>query len=101
MKKFVLGLATFFLVSLFLFSQWESKEIYAVKIEAPIKVDGVLDEPVWEEAREAKEFIQFQPERGQPSPYSTRVKILYDEKSIYFGFICADAGTCTMLRLHY
>ena len=90
MKRFVFGSTLFFIVPLFLLSQWKSKEIYAVKVRTPIKIDGVIDETAWHKAEEADEFIQFQPERGQVSPFSTRVKILYDEKFIYFGFLCDD-----------
>jgi len=53
-------------------------------------VDGRLDELFWEKAPEAKGFIQFQPERGSPTSAETVVKILYDKKHIYFGFMCFD-----------
>ncbi len=90
MKKIAFGMAIFLLFSFSLFSQWKSKEVYAVKIDEPLKVDGTLDEPAWKKAKGAIDFIQLQPERGQNSPFQTVVKILYDQKFIYFGFLCYD-----------
>ena len=90
MKK-LLSLLMFFLLSSFpLFSQVEVKKTTALKIDESIKIDGSLDEPAWDRAPEAGDFIQFQPQRGEQSRVNTRVKILYDERFIYFGFICRD-----------
>ena len=91
MKKLIIVLLPLLLVSLPGFSQIEVKETSALKIDEAIKVDGSLDEPVWEKAPEAGDFIQFSPERGKPSSVKTRVKILYDETFIYFGFLCYDS----------
>jgi len=74
-----------------LFAQWQSKQTTALKIRDPIHVDGRLDEAVWEKAPEAKDFIQLQPEKGKPASERTTVKILYDDKYVYFGFWCYDS----------
>jgi len=79
------------LLSIFAFSQSPVKETVALKIDKPIEVDGLLDELVWQNAPDAGDFIQFQPERGKPASDKTIVKILYDEKFIYFGFLCYDS----------
>jgi hypothetical protein len=84
---FIIPLLLFFLpVS----GQDEVKQTSALKIDEAIKIDGSLDELDWEKAQEAGDFIQFSPERGMPSSVKTRVKILYDENFIYFGFFCHD-----------
>ena len=75
---------------LFIFGQWKRKEVNALKIDEEIQVDGFLDEPVWNKASEASDFIQFQPERGKPASVETRVRILYDGQFIYFGFSCYE-----------
>lgn len=81
----------FFLLSYFpLFSQVEVKKTTALKIDESIKIDGSLDEPAWDRAPEAGDFIQFSPERGKPASVNTKVKILYDEHFVYFGFLCYD-----------
>jgi hypothetical protein len=91
MKKWLIVFLPLLLGALPVFSQSEVKETIALKIDEAIKVDGLLDEPVWEEAPEAGDFIQFSPERGEPSSMRTRVKILFDQKFIYFGFLCYDS----------
>jgi len=79
-----------FLFSSFLMGQWKSKEVLGIKTDSPIKVDGLLDEPIWENAPEASHFIQLQPEKGNPASERTIVKILFDDRYIYFGFWCYD-----------
>lgn len=86
---FLLGFISLF--SVLLFGQWQSKQTTALKIEVPVIVDGRLDESVWSEAPEADDFIQLQPEKGKPASERTVVKILYDERYIYFGFWCYDS----------
>jgi len=90
MKKILFSLIIFLLSSLLVFSQEEAKQTFGLKIDESIKVDGFLNEPVWENAPEISDFIQFEPERGKPASLKTTVKILYDENFIYFGFLCYD-----------
>src|SRR5262249_29792862 len=66
------------------------REIKAVKITASIKVDGALDEPEWAQAPGVSDFIQIEPYQGQPSKFVTIVKVLYNQKYLYFGIQCRD-----------
>jgi hypothetical protein len=66
------------------------RELKAVKITDNIKVDGVLDEPEWNLTLGASEFIQVEPYQGKPSKFVTIVKVLYNQKYLYFGIICKD-----------
>ncbi len=91
MKKSLSLFVFFALFSFPLISQVVPKKTTALKIEEPINIDGALDEPAWDRAPEAGNFIQFQPQRGEPSQVNTRVKIMYDEQLIYFGFVCHDS----------
>ena len=90
-RKFlvILIFLPFFLI-FSLFAGQEIKAIASLKIEEPIKVDGLVREAVWEKAAEAADFIQFEPERGKKASQKTIVKILYDRNFIYFGFLCHD-----------
>jgi hypothetical protein len=90
MKKIIFVLIILLISSLLAFSKEEIKETFGLKIDESIKVDGFLDEAVWEKAPEISDFIQFEPERGKPASLRTTVKILYDENFIYFGFLCYD-----------
>ena len=80
----------FSLSCILIFGQQQIKKTTALKINESIKVDGLLDEPVWDKAPGIGDFIQLQPERGKPSSVKTIVKILYDENFIYFGYLCYD-----------
>ncbi|NIM89460.1 MAG: hypothetical protein GTO17_00750 [Candidatus Aminicenantes bacterium] len=91
MKKYACLSLLIFLSSLLTFAQSPVKETTALKIYIPVEVDGLLDESVWIKSPEASDFIQFEPERGKPASNKTKVKILYDEKFIYFGFFCYDS----------
>lgn len=90
MKKLFFVLLSLLLFSFLAFGQKEIKKTSALKVNESITVDGSLDEFVWEKAPEAGDFIQFSPDRGKPSSVKTGVKIIYDERFIYFGFICRD-----------
>ena len=59
--------------------------------DAAIQVDGVLDEPAWEQAPAISEFIQKDPREGEPATEQTEVRILYTKRSIFFGIRCLDA----------
>ncbi len=63
----------------------QDREIFARPTNMPIELDGVLDEPAWAEAEPATDFIQREPFQGEPATEKTEVRILYDDKAIYFG----------------
>jgi len=65
-------------------------EIRAVKIEERIQIDGKLDEPAWKRAVPATNFIQSQPDEGQPATEETEVRILYDADNLYIGALCFE-----------
>jgi hypothetical protein len=90
MKKNLLTIIFFLMSSLVSFANQETKGTTALKIGESIKVDGQLSEPAWEKTAQAADFIQFEPERGKSASHKTIAKVLYDEKYIYFGFLCYD-----------
>ena len=61
------------------------RQIIAHHTNDPITVDGILDEPVWKEADIATGFIQREPYQGEPATEKTEIRVLYDDKAIYFG----------------
>jgi hypothetical protein len=54
-------------------------------IEAPVTVDGVLDEPAWGAAALLTGFSQYQPVDSRPSPDSTEVWVWYSRDALHFG----------------
>lgn len=91
MKRITILCLLFILLPLHVFSQREEKKIFVLKTDNPIEVDGFLNEPIWKKAYEANELFQTQSERKSSSLISTKVKILYDDNFIYFGFSCYDS----------
>lgn len=63
------------------------KTIKAVRIEKSPKIDGVLDDEIWQKAPFAADFIERNPNNGKPQPeeLKTTVKVLYDDTGVYFG----------------
>jgi hypothetical protein len=50
-----------------------------------ITLDGVLDEPAWQAAPEASDFMQSYPDAGGKPTDSTTVRVLYDNNALYVG----------------
>jgi hypothetical protein len=69
----------------------DGRRIQAVRVTDPIKIDGLLDEPAWSLAQPATAFIQQQPNEGEPASERTEVRVLFDERNIYFGVRAFDS----------
>ena len=67
------------------------REVFALFIDSPITLDGILDEPVWAQSEPATDFIQREPYEGQPATERTEIRILYDKESLYFGASVYDS----------
>ena len=62
-----------------------------------IEIDGELTETDWEKAVPLGDFIQFEPDEGVPMTQATEVRILYDDKHIYFGIVCMESDPSKLL----
>lgn len=73
---YLLSLAFFFQTEL-AYSQLngEKRTLQAVRTEESIRIDGILDEAVWQQADAATDFTQFQFQWKVPSAYKSEVKI--------------------------
>ena len=69
----------------------EPPRMSAQRISEEIKVDGVLDEPAWQNVEPIRALYQIQPDEGEPATERSKVRILYDDKKLYFGFIFYDS----------
>ena len=65
-----------------------SKVVTAIRITQKITLDGRLEEPAWNVALPATDFVQQQPHEGEPSPERTEVRFLYDDDNLYVGVNC-------------
>jgi hypothetical protein len=66
------------------------RRLHAVRITDKVAVDGRLDEPVWTAASRAIEFIQKEPNEGEPASEKTEIRVLYDTDNLYFGVVAKD-----------
>src|SRR5689334_6298444 len=63
----------------------QTRVMNAVRITEPISLDGRLEEPAWQLATPAKDFVQRVPRLGAPASDPTEIRILYDDKNLYIG----------------
>jgi hypothetical protein len=69
------------------------KKTYNIKrANTPPKIDGILDDEVWQNAEIATDFIQFRPAIGNtlPEHQKTTVKMAYDDEAIYVAAYLKD-----------
>ena len=66
----------------------------------PPRIDGRLDDAVWETATHLTDFIQIAPVEGAPGTERTEVWIAYDSDHIYFAFYAhyTDPGVMRVNR---
>ncbi len=53
-----------------------------------ITVDGTLNEGAWAQAQPITEFVRVEPVEGGVPEAATAVRVLFDERFVYFGFDC-------------
>ncbi|WP_379086970.1 carbohydrate binding family 9 domain-containing protein [Pedobacter sp. UC225_65] len=63
------------------------KKLQAQRTTISPKIDGILDDAVWEKAPIATDFIENRPVPGRVEPKEgrTEIKILYDDRAIYIA----------------
>jgi hypothetical protein len=67
------------------------RRIQVVRVSDAIKIDGLLNEPVWSMAEPATDFREETPTEGAPASEKTEVRVLYDDKNLYLGIRAFDA----------
>lgn len=68
----------------------EPRSVVALRTQAPIVLDGVLDEPVWAAAPIAEAFMQERPSPGDPARLRTMFRVAYDDAALYVGVRLED-----------
>lgn len=63
-------------------------ELHVLKADAPLKLDGKLDEAAWSKAQSTGSFVNTM--SGEKAELETSVKALYDDKNLYVAFDVAD-----------
>jgi hypothetical protein len=76
----------------------EKKQLGAVRSAGKITIDGILDEPSWQIANPANGFVTYSPTMGLPETQKTEVRVVYDNKSVYFGINLFDTAPDSIMR---
>ncbi|HEX6177004.1 MAG TPA: sugar-binding protein, partial [Thermoanaerobaculia bacterium] len=69
----------------------------AVRVASAPAIDGDLSDAAWQSAPEFTDFTQHDPDDGAPATMRTSIRVVYDDKAIYFGAQMDDPGKPTAL----
>lgn len=68
-----------------------AEEIKAVRVETGPRVDGRLDDPVWQQAPAIGGFRMVEPRPGEEPTERTEVRVVFDSSNLYIGIHCYDS----------
>ncbi|MEP6611442.1 MAG: carbohydrate binding family 9 domain-containing protein, partial [Mucilaginibacter sp.] len=66
------------------------RKLQATQVTENIKIDGKLDEPEWQLAKPIGDFIQMDPNQGEPARKKTVVRLLSNKNYLYVAAVCYD-----------
>ncbi|MFM2394999.1 MAG: hypothetical protein RLZZ546_2982, partial [Bacteroidota bacterium] len=71
-----------------------TKKVYLTRHteSLPVKLDGKIDEAAWDKVEWSGGFIVYQPNEGAQPSQQTFIKIIYDDKYLYFAAKCMDSA---------
>jgi hypothetical protein len=75
----------------------EHPVLHAVRVTAAPVIDGDLSDAAWQSAPEFTDFTQHDPDDGKPATMRTSIRVVYDDKAIYFGAKMTDPQRPTAL----
>ncbi len=75
----------------------DGKLVKAVRIDQPIRLDGVLSESAWKLAEPARDFYQQQPAEFEPATHRTEVRFVYDDDTLYVGVVLHDEAPAELV----
>jgi len=83
-----------------IWSYGQKKTIQAQVTAQTISIDGKLNEPVWDNAPIATDFVMLDPDNGKAIPHEkrTEVKVLYNNDAIYIGAMMYDNDSSKILK---
>ncbi len=64
--------------------------VRAVRVPAPMRIDGALDEAAYAETPAIGDFLQQEPDEGKPATERTEAWVFFDNDNIYISARCWD-----------
>ena len=80
------------------FAQSDKRNLSAIRIVNPPKIDGALNDEAWMYAEKADQFIQTEPYPNKPSSQKSEVMITYDDEAIYIAAMLYDSSPDSILK---
>ena len=80
---FILLLFVFIPLTLFAQKKNEDRQYNIHRTKLPVKIDGIMEDSVWQQAETATDFFQVLPMDTSKAFVRTEVKMLYDDQYIY------------------
>lgn len=71
----------------------------ATRTSAPLRLDGRLDEPAWQQAEVLRQFTQVEPDAGQAAQLATEVRVVFDDEHLYVGWRVDEPDGAQGLRV--
>ena len=72
-------------------------ELLAVPAGGAIRIDGLLDEKVWQTAEPATDFVQSEPLSGKPATEPTEVWVAFDNDNLYIAANLHDSQARSLI----
>jgi len=69
----------------------------AFRVDHAPRLNGTLDDPLWQEATPISEFSQREPFEGQEPTEKTEVRVLYTRSAVFFGVTCFDSNPASIV----
>ena len=69
-----------------------ARNVHAVRVVEPVRVDGVLDDSIWSRATPVSGFTQRVPKEGEPATERTEVRVVFDNNAIYIAAEMFDSA---------
>jgi len=85
-----LVLAGLLLTTSFLYAQSTDDQVTAVFVEEAPRIDGILDDSVWQVITPITAFTQVWPHEGEPATEYSEVRVAYNRNYLFFGFTFHD-----------
>ena len=66
------------------------KNINAIRVSTPPKIDGKPDDPIWKIAPVAGNFVEYSPRNGNKPEQRTEIRFAYDDAALYILAVMYD-----------
>ena len=66
------------------------KNIVAIRVTEPPKIDGRPDEAIWKSAPVASDFVEYTPRNGTLPTLRTEIRFVYDDMALYILAVMFD-----------